>query len=266
VADIAREVGVAHATAERFFARWSLPERSRWDETKPEGASSRDWYPWRYMRKLSLLARPIVRLTDGGIARAVVCPGLLQEAAGYLLSGIEAGWFPSEFVDSDEMRVWLGTAAARRGHQFNEEVASRFREMGFEARSSVNLTELGFDASLGDIDVLAWRAIDRRILVVECKHLRMARTVGEIARELERFRGEEGDELGRHLRRVAAAQGFPAELTRIVSFSAPARVESMLVTNTRVPMQYVDMQYVDDLPIDPSQIVDYSSLRERFGS
>ncbi len=56
---IARGV-MSQDAAQRFMARFTLPPRLRWDESKPDGFLVKDWYPWRFSRRLSLMARPFV--------------------------------------------------------------------------------------------------------------------------------------------------------------------------------------------------------------
>ena len=62
------------------------------------------------------------------------------------------------------------------------------------------MTELGASSELGDIDVLAWNRTGN-VLLIECKRLKLARTVAEIAEICRRFRGEANDELDKQMRR-----------------------------------------------------------------
>ena len=55
---------MSQGAAQRFMARFTLPPRPRWDEREPEGFLAKDWYPWRFSRRLSLMARPLSRLTE----------------------------------------------------------------------------------------------------------------------------------------------------------------------------------------------------------
>src|SRR5207249_88109 len=55
--------GLSAAKANLVLEHFSLRPRSRWDQT-PTGFSSKDWYPWRYRRRLSLLARPFIQLGE----------------------------------------------------------------------------------------------------------------------------------------------------------------------------------------------------------
>ena len=186
-------------------AAFGLAPRPRWDST-PAGYSGADWYPWRFRRRLSLLARPFVLLDRNVLNRAPAAPGgspgivgdvaapdpsdgapaatpvdservvldaaLLVAGLSYLVSGLRAGWFQQAFVSSRAMKRYLGAAAERLGAAFTERVASVCRAAGWQARTEVNMTQLGARAELGDVDVIAWREGDPRLLCIECMRLR----------------------------------------------------------------------------------------------
>lgn len=100
------------------------------------------------------------------------------------------------------------------------------------------MTELGAPArdAMGDVDVLAWR--DNVACICECKELLFARTIGEVADQLVRFRGKAGDDLDKHLRRVSFLERHTAELSRITGIGS-VRIVPLLVTSKLVPMQFV---------------------------
>jgi hypothetical protein len=45
--------------------QFELWPRQRWD-AEPRGFKRKDWYPWRFGRRLSLIRRPLLRVEDGG--------------------------------------------------------------------------------------------------------------------------------------------------------------------------------------------------------
>jgi hypothetical protein len=51
---------ISQDAAQRFMERFTLPQRAQWNEPKPNSFLARDWYPWRFSRRLSLMARPFV--------------------------------------------------------------------------------------------------------------------------------------------------------------------------------------------------------------
>src|SRR5438034_10444084 len=139
------------------------------------------------------------------------------------------------------MMRWIGSVNDRRGHEFNERVAEEFRKLNFRARASVRMTafntpvELG---DLGDIDVLAWTT-GGTVYAVECKNLRFARTIAEIVEQLNRFRGEVGDELNKHVRRCDWLRENIDVLSTVIDRSVAAvDLKPLMVTNTIVPMQF----------------------------
>lgn len=57
-----KQVGVVRP--DRAYQALSLKPRARWDDPKPKNAKPRDWYPWRFNRRLSLMRRALVQLDD----------------------------------------------------------------------------------------------------------------------------------------------------------------------------------------------------------
>lgn len=248
---------------ETLISKLSLCPRDSWDSQFPAGFSGRDIWPWRFRRKLSLIARPLVRLAEGRDATFVVSPGLVEEAVRYLLDGTLRGDFPPEYYQTSEMRSWIGRARHERGRAFEEHVRTRFEELHYHARSGVQMSELGTkkeEGDLGDVDVLAW-SDDGTIFVVECKSLQFAKTVSEIGEQLKQFRGEANDALARHLTRVNWLERHPETLRRVIQADAKTRctIVSLLVTNTIVPMQFAT-----GLPLDSKHIVPIKFIEPRL--
>ena len=97
---------------ERFFKALSLKPRTRWDENNPVNAKQRDWYPWRYNRRLSILRRPLVQLSTDADPDVLVMPSLLAGWLGYV-GQAALGRLPEELFDSSEMAACIGRAADR---------------------------------------------------------------------------------------------------------------------------------------------------------
>lgn len=141
-----------------------------------------DVWPWRFNRELSYLRRPVVIAPSGEawwgnvhIAEAMV------NLQGLCIEGrLDAR--------SDEMKAFKAKANRLIGMEFNNRVADAAQSAGLTAKkrlkklAGVPIGSPG--ASLGDIDVLAADAAGRRLLVVECKDLAMARTPYEYGHEL----------------------------------------------------------------------------------
>ena len=142
------------------------------------------------------------------------------------------------------MRSWIGAAENRRGHAFNSTVAKRLRDLGWQARSDIKMTEIlnaKLDRDYGDVDVVAWKGT--RVLAIECKDLEMAMTTSDIARQLYDFRGEmrlngKPDRLMKHLRRLELLRPRASNVGKFVGTYASISVEGALVFSQIVPMHF----------------------------
>ena len=256
VLDRLQEVGAGRP--EHTLRALSLTPRSRWDEDRPAGAQPRDWYPWRYGRRLSVLRRPLVGLTVDREGEVLVMPTLLDTALRYFFEA-RSGRLPERLFDSDEMRHWIGKAANRNGHAFNGQVAARLTQLQWTVRRELNLTELGGSAELGDIDVLAWRA-DGPIYVIECKRLMMDRTVGEIGERLRQYvtLAENGPrtEIQKHVDRLEYLTKNPDQVSRMTNIPrGKLELRSALVTDYLAPMQFSERaKAILDVVVDYEQL------------
>jgi hypothetical protein len=225
--------GFASTEIEAVQRSFMLRPRERWDKVK-KPFRQKDFVPWRYRRRLSLMARPFVDLGDG---RIVYAPGFVEDSFRHIVMESFSGAFETEYFDTNEMKQYAGAANARRGLDFNKAVAGVFSEEGWHVRLEVSMKELeaSEDQAKGDVDVLAWNG--NVVCVCECKELLFARTVSEVADQLKRFRASPGDGLDKHLRRARFIQSNPDKLRRITSLERP-RVVPLLVTSKIVPMQF----------------------------
>jgi hypothetical protein len=222
-----------------------LPSRSDWTKVALP-FRSKDWWPWRYRRHLSLMARPIVALNETEITYA---PGFCEDSFRHVVMEAHSGAFDTEYFSSRGMKEYIGTANAKRGLDFNKAVAGTFTKSGWRIWVEVQMTQLqcpGSEAS-GDIDVIA--AKGGNIYLCECKELSFARTITEVVEQLGRFRGRHGDALWKHMRRVEWVRRNTTELRRIVS-QEPVEIRSLLVTSKTVPMQFAGDFPVQVVPMD----------------
>jgi hypothetical protein len=249
--------GLSAKKAESLLKNFGLWPRTSWDRT-PAGFSAKDWYPWRYRRRLSLLARPLVRLGESATDTVVFAPGLVRDCIELLMIRLLSGRLPAEGFQSLAMRSWIGEITRRRGHEFEQEVGAEMRTSRFQALVSQAMTAFGADSSYGDIDVFAWRMGSQNIFAIECKRLRTAKTVAEIGEQLREFEGSEMDRLGRHVRRCHWLTEHPDCVQRVTKLpDAKLNIVPLLVTSTIVPMQFVK-----NLPLPPGQIVPFTQLRQ----
>ena len=233
---------------EAFIRTFSIFHRSAWDKLPPEFAK-KDLYPWRSGRRLSATVRPVLVFGEQDDDKALFGAGALVHGCMYLLERSEQGRLPQEFFTSKKMEQYIGAVNNKRGHAFARSVADQMRENGWQTRVEVQMTELGASADLGDVDVLAWKP-DGKIRLIECKRLKLARTVAEVAKICRRFQGEAKDELDKHVQRVKWVKANSTCLQQIVGFVPdPACIDDRLVTNTHVPLRYLE-----SLPIKADKI------------
>jgi hypothetical protein len=217
-----------------------LPNRATWDKAPPP-FREKDWWPWRYRRHLSVMARPLVAINDTELAYA---PGFCEDAFRHVIMESHTGAFDTEYFNSRSMKECIGAANGRRGLQFNQSVAEVFRNDGWGVSVEVQMTrfQAPHSAASGDIDVIAMK--DGVVYICECKELLFARTITEVVEQLRRFRGQHGDSLWRHTRRVDWVRSHPAKITEMAGWE-PMEIRSLLVTSKIVPMQFAK-----DFPVE----------------
>lgn len=225
--------GLLDEEIQGFWSHFVLEPRKQWN-TADKPFRNRDWEPWRFRRHLSLMARPVVYLGNGMVAYA---PGFCEDSFRHSVMESFQGAFNAEYFLTKQMKKYCGGANDKRGAEFNAAARELFTVQNWNARAEIQMTELGApaDRGMGDVDVLAWNG--DVICVCECKELFFARTIGEVVSQLNRFRGEKGDDLDKHLQRVAFLRENMKELRRITGIQAP-RIVSLLITSKTVPMQF----------------------------
>ena len=228
--------------AERAFASFALEPRDEWDECQPENAKARDWYPWRFNRRLSIMRRPLVQLSVEDDPAVIVAPSLIAGTLSYV-GQAAFGELPVSLFDSPEMRACVGRAADRNGHEFARRVAKRLGELKWETAREVSLTRFGGDDSLGDVDVLGWQPVTGLVYAIECKSLRFDRTIAEVGGRLAEYSagivGAKRSPLQKHLDRMSCLE---ENRERVADFTEipldRLRLRSGLVTEHLVSMQF----------------------------
>jgi hypothetical protein len=261
-ADLLEDLGIANRQAvfrmrwselaecaQRGLSKWEViaeslivRPRSSWREV-PVGFSAKDLWPWRLRRQLSLIRRPLVQLDTGPNPEIVVAPGLVRDALLHTVSGYRIGSFPHVQLVSDEMRSWFGTVAKERGYAFTESVAVHVRRLGWESQSEVPVRRIlaGRESDrFGDIDVLCWNAEASRVLLLECKDLHFHKSVGEMAEQVQDFRGQvrgrTRDDMRKHIDRTKAIRANLDALRNYLGCRGGLRVESWVVFRHPVPV------------------------------
>ena len=73
--------------AGRFLKQFALETRPRWEDV-PDGFAGKDIYPWRFGRRLSFVARPILRIDNSGDPVLIIAPSALRNGFAYLVDGV----------------------------------------------------------------------------------------------------------------------------------------------------------------------------------
>jgi hypothetical protein len=222
-----------------------LTPRPQW-ETVEKPFRRKDWSPWRFRRRLSLMCRPIVQISP---TELIYAPAFCEDSFRHVVMESYQGAFENEYFDTASMKRYIGAVNGRRGLAFNKAIADIFTSYGWNVRTELQMTELGAPplAASGDIDVLAWK--QDVVWMCECKELLFARTVGEVSEQLTRFRGATGDELDKHMKRARWARSNLNAITQITGSHKPD-IHSPLVTSKTVPMQFIKTLGVEVVSAD----------------
>ena len=256
-----RDVGAADA--DRAFGALVLYPRDRWNESQPANAEPRDWYPWRFNRRLSVLRRPLIQLSREDDPTVILAPSILADTLGYLRMA-EVGGRLETLFDSPEMIGFVGRAADRHGHEFARKVEKRLAELDWKTARELGLKRFGGPESLGDVDVLCWRPSSGLVYVIECKSLRFDSTLGEIGERLAEYAagsvGGKRTPLQKHLDRMSFFEGNPEALADFTGIPAPrVRLRSALVTESLGSLQFGgDARELLDV------VTDYELLEEQL--
>ena len=235
----------------KILATFSLVPRRAWNFT-PHDFRDKDWHPWRFRRRLSLISRPIIQLNDTSL-RYIITPGLIRDGIGQTFQYCYRGSYNAKDLPIGRMRSWVGKSESKRGHKFNKEIAELLKDLGWEVRSDIKISEIinKFNKIIdkktakmyGDIDVFAWKK--NRVIAIECKDLELAKTMSEISRQIHDFRGElnnrnKPDRLKRHLLRIKLFNDHKKTIKRFVGEINFSSVEGLLVFSRIVPMYFTE--------------------------
>lgn len=242
-----------------MLKRLTLPARNGWHELA-DGMTEGDKDLSRFDRRYSLMGRPFLALEAVDDPLLLVSPILISEAIHHALAGMKDGTLQNHFWISTEAKRFVGARADARGHAFEERVAERLRNMGLKAWPSVTPAWVVNDkapSELGNIDVLAVSADNKRLWVIEAKDLQFCRTEGEVAARLSAYRGrmkinrkgmQEPDDMLRHLRRVQYLRGRSDAVCRQrqLKLSHAPEVRGLLIVDSPQPMNFYMLDSLED--------------------
>lgn len=239
------EASIAIEDASAAIEMFILPSRGNW-RVVPLEFSDKDWQPWRFRRRLSVLRRPLISLSAEIDPQIAVAPGLVREAFQVMTHWFYRGQIPDKQVRSAQMRKWLGHANNVQRGEFNRTVADRMKELGWQAEAEVTVTRIlgrPLDRNYGDVDVLAWNATSGRVLAIECKDLQFFKTIGEVSEQISDFRGVirsngRPDHLRKHLNRIEVLRAHRDIVGKALKLQVPSKIEGHLVFKNPVPMQF----------------------------
>lgn len=225
--------------------RLILPVRGHWRDT-PDGFRDKDWHPWRFRRRLSLVRRPLIALDQAQDPRLLVAPALVREALYILLRSCHNGEMPDWQVSSRPMLKWLGHTNNVTRTAFNKSVASQLQDLGWKSDSDYKISRLlgiPLDRDYGDVDALAWDPKSGRVLAIECKDLHFHKTLGEIAEQLSDFRGDtrpdgKRDLLRKHLDRIVVMESHKSAIRKRLALEEDPQIEAYVVFKNPVPMEF----------------------------
>jgi hypothetical protein len=237
---------------EIFLDHFSLFPREAWDKT-PKGFKNKDWYPWRFGRALSLVARPLIKLEDGDNPRYIIS-GLIAKGTTYTIARYYNADIETSDCHSSEMRRWIDNEKARLSHEFVNKVSNSMRAFGYQTEIEILVSALlneKTDKNYGDIDVLAWKPNQGKVelLVIECKDLKVAKTPNEIAEQLNHFSGQllpngDRDELLKHMDRCAFLNKKTQRIAQMLNLGEHTiNIKSIVCFNAPVPTQYMSRRF-----------------------
>ncbi len=229
---------IASDEFDRFLAAFGLFTRPAWD-MPPQGFEPSDIFPWFFERRLSLMTRPLLVLSDEDDPEIMFSVRQVRMGTEYAMLLLETGISDKAKLRTPVAKAYIDAEIARRGRAFESKVAEVFAQGGWTPHKSIPMTRLGASKKLGEIDVLAVSADGTVWVVVECKWFGAARTPREVAAWMQDFHGRDGDKLHKHLQRCDWIEANSAMVAQRLRLAPPQRILRRLVTTRPVPLAYV---------------------------
>ena len=256
LADLAKDELLAIADLAPLIDRLTLPTRDGWTDL-PAGGAAGEYDVSKFDRPRSLIARPILALTEGADPLLAIGPAVIERALVHNLSGALGGDLQNRFWSSREMQQFASRQGARAGQEFNAEVARAVAGQGLQTWSErttswcLNRKQTDELDRLGDIDVLGVSAADNMVWVIEAKDLKLCRTLGEVARRLANYQGRTDgkgrpDALLKHLRRVAFLRDNAVDLGKRLGLPQTPKVCGLVIVKSPQPMTQLTGKFYDD--------------------
>ncbi|EOV8092571.1 MULTISPECIES: hypothetical protein [Vibrio] len=246
-------IGISDVALKAFLDRFTLPQRASWMALSSEFRVS-DISPWRYRRRLSLTARPLIMLGD----KLIIAPSLIRRGTLYCLFNSFDATLDGSFFYTKAMKKWIGEQRNKSGHRFNQEAADKFSSLGWKVEADVKVSKIlnkRTKKDFGDVDVLAWNPSEKIVYLVECKDLEFAKTHGEIAKQIYEFRGVtrvdgKPDRLRKHMDRFQVLDENKDKLRDYLKLESINELKLMLLFKQTVPVSHDNTD--SDIPITVS--------------
>ncbi|HEY5746091.1 MAG TPA: hypothetical protein VIU12_08455 [Chryseolinea sp.] len=233
-------------TLEKVLETFSLTSRDAWEKPSP-GYERRDINPWLFRRRLSIMTKPVVKIDDGDDPRYVIAPGFVSDALAYTFELYKTCGMEENRCRSKAMKKWVGDERKRRGSEFTKKVADVLKGFGFETRTEVLLSSIFSSKETkkdyGDVDVVAWRPGSAEIHLIECKNLLFAKTISELAEQVQEYRGivkpdGSSDNLKKHIDRVDLISSNMQRFLKYLQISETMLPISHLIFSRPVPVLF----------------------------
>lgn len=237
--------------------RITLVSRRGWSDFS-NGLAESDFDLGRFDRRYSLINRPLLALDTTDDPLLLVAPMLVSDSTMYALSGLRDGHLQNQFWISAEAKSYVGARAKDAGHAFEDRVAERLRGLGLRAWTRCKLSwvlNTKTDPELGEVDVLAVSADNKRLWIIEAKDLRFCRTEAEVSARVSEYRGrvvadakgrEKPDKMLRHIRRVQYLRERHDGVCSRLRLSAPPEVHGLLIVDSPQPMNFFMLDKLED--------------------
>lgn len=223
----------------RFLFAFGLRPRPNWS-VAPEPFKPDDIWPWHFERRLSLMLRPVMILNNE--PNSLILYGIRQIDMGmsYVSHLFENGIWPRAKLSSHEARAWMDTAIAKRGVEFEKEIAALVDQASWRTFPSIKMKQLGAPKRLGEIDVLAVSPDGNHWVVIECKWFGAVRTAREVANWMQNYHGTGGDKLDHHLQRYAWICEARELVAQRLQIAVPAQITGRIVTTRPAPLTFTE--------------------------
>jgi hypothetical protein len=232
----APEVGEEYLSA--FLKSFGLASREAWDAPPPDPWRRDDVWPWYFERRLSLMLRPVLILSDEADPLLIYGVRQLDMGFNYASMLLERGIWPKGKLQSAAARAYVDVEINRRGDAFEQEIAALVEATGWRAFSGLAMKRFGAPKRLGDLDVLAVSPDGAVWIVIECKWFGAARTPREIANWLQDYHGKADDKLDRHLKRHAWIDRNRNSVAMALDLKLPEQVLGRVATTNPVPLAF----------------------------